>query len=104
MAHTVVRRTREIGIRIALGALPSAVLRRTLQHALVLCSTGISIGVLAAWLLAPTIAGFVYGLSPRDPVTLFATIVVLLVTALLAAYVPARRAAKVDPIRALRTE
>lgn len=104
MAHAVVRRTREIGIRIALGALPSAVLWQTLQRALGLCSAGLAIGVAGALLLAPTLAAFAHGLSPRDPVTLSATILLLLATALLAAYAPARRAARVDPLRALRTE
>jgi ABC-type antimicrobial peptide transport system permease subunit len=103
-AQAVRRRTHEIGVRLALGARPAQVLRQTLREAMLLCGTGLGIGMAATLALAPTFAAFVFDLSARDPAALLASMAALLATSLLAAYVPARRAAAIDPVRALRTE
>jgi predicted permease len=104
MAYSVARRRREIGIKLALGAARSSVLWHVLRDTFVVSATGIAIGLLAAVVLAQSVAAFLFGLEPRDPVTLVGSAAVLLVTTLAAGYLPARKAAGVDPMRALRTE
>jgi putative ABC transport system permease protein len=104
MAYSVSQRTKEIGIRIALGAHSRDVFRLILKQGVRLAIIGVVIGIVAAFFLRNLMASFVYGLSPNDPViTSIVTTVVLLVT-LLACYLPARRATKVDPMVALRNE
>jgi predicted permease len=104
MAHGVARRTNEIGIRMALGAKGGNIAWMVLRETLVLVAVGLAIGVPAALLSARLIATQLFGLSPTDPLTLFGAAVVLTVVALLAGYVPARRASRVDPLTALRYE
>jgi len=104
MSYAVSRRTREIGIRMALGAQTGNVLRLVLKEGLMLVGGGVSAGLLAAFALTRLVVSFLYGVSALDWVTFVAIPVVLGLVALLASYLPARRAAKVDPIIALRCE
>jgi len=104
MSYTVARRSREIGIRLALGAARSGVLWQVLRETAVLSCTGIAIGLAGALAAARVVSTFLFGLTPRDPVTLAGTAAILLLTTIVAGYLPARRAAGVDPSRALRTE
>ena len=102
MSYTVAQHTREIGIRIALGAQPSTILKLIVGRGLVLVSIGVVIGVLASFALTRFIENMLFGVTPTDPLT-FAMIVVLLgFVALLACLVPAARAMRVDPIVVLR--
>ena len=104
VAYSVAQRTQEFGLRMALGARRGDVARLVLGQGLRLALWGLLIGLLGSFAAARLIAGLLYGIGPSDPLTLGATSVVLLAVALLACYVPARRAARVDPIVALRCE
>jgi ABC-type antimicrobial peptide transport system permease subunit len=104
VSYSVGQRTREIGIRFALGAETGAVLRMVMGRTVALAGLGIGIGVVAALLLGRLTASLLYGMEPGDPSTLAGTVAALVVVALLAGYIPARRAARVDPIQALRFE
>jgi putative ABC transport system permease protein len=104
LAYLVTQRTREIGLRIALGARPRAVLALVVGHSLRLSATGIGLGLIAAVWLAPFIETQLFGTRPRDAVTLAGAAAALLVIAGVATYIPARRATRVDPLTALRSE
>jgi predicted permease len=104
MAYTVARRTREIGIRIALGAFSKDVVWMVMREALALIAIGVAIGLPATWALSRYVQTQLYGLTPNDPATIAAATVALITIALLAGYIPALRASRVDPIRALRHE
>jgi putative ABC transport system permease protein len=104
MSYVVAGRTREIGLRIALGADPRRVLRLVLGEGLTLAVIGSGIGAVAAFLATRLLTSLLYGVSSSDPLTFVAVAVLLAAVALLACYVPARRAAKVDPLVALRAE
>jgi ABC-type antimicrobial peptide transport system permease subunit len=104
MAYTVARKTREIGIRMALGAFSKDVVTMVMREVLVLIGAGIAIGMGAALLLTRFIENQLFGLATNDPATLAAATGILLAVASLAGYIPARRASRVDPIRALRYE
>ncbi|HET6975503.1 MAG TPA: ABC transporter permease [Pyrinomonadaceae bacterium] len=104
MAHGVARRTNEIGIRMALGARGSNIAWMILRETLYLVLAGLLIGVPAALVGARLIATQLFGLSPTDPLTLIGASLVLTIVALLAGYLPARRASRVNPLRALRYE
>jgi ABC-type antimicrobial peptide transport system permease subunit len=101
---TVGRRTREIGIRMAMGARHGTVLWMVLRETLVLLAAGLGLGVPVVFAGGRLVASLLYGLEPTDPVTLTLAVLVLSGVALLAGYIPARRAAKVDPMVALRYE
>jgi len=97
-------RTHEIGIRIALGARTSEVLGLILRQGLAVVCVGLAIGVVAALLATRVIAGFLHGVRPTDPLTLVAVVVLLSLVAAVACFVPARRAASIDPASSLRSE
>jgi ABC-type antimicrobial peptide transport system permease subunit len=104
MSYSVSRRTREIGIRMALGAQPGTVERLVLRQGLVLTLIAVGLGWPAAWLLAKVAASFLYGIQPHDVFTFAVVPPFLIAVALAACYLPARRAASIDPMKALRTE
>ncbi len=104
MSYAVSRRTREIGIRMALGAERSNVLRLVIKQGLLLTGIGIALGLLAALLLTRLIQSLLYGVGTTDPLTFGAMALLLAGVALLACYIPAQRATKVDPLAALRHE
>ena len=104
MAYTSAQRTREIGIRMALGAQGSVVIRLILKQGLTLILIGIAAGIAGALAAARAMSSLLYGVSAADPATFAAISLMLLAVALLACYLPARRAAKVDPMVALRFE
>jgi len=104
MSYRIARRGREIGLRIALGATPAAMLRRVLGESVVLSAIGIVVGLGAAVVATRSVSSFLFGLSARDPGTLSGAATVLLVIGVASGYLPSRRAAAVDPMRALSTE
>jgi ABC-type antimicrobial peptide transport system permease subunit len=104
ISYMVIRRTNEIGIRMALGAKPRAILSMVLREAVSLLSIGLVIGTVLAVLGAMSARGLLFGLRPSDPMTMFMAIAMLAAVAMVASYLPARRAARVNPITALRDE
>ncbi len=104
LAYSITLRRREIGIRLAIGADPAAVTRMILRNALVIAGAGILIGLAAAFALTRFMEKLIFGISASDPVTFAVVTLLLAAIALLAGYVPARRAAKIDPLEALRQE
>jgi ABC-type antimicrobial peptide transport system permease subunit len=104
MSYAVSRRTREIGIRLALGAQTGAVRRLVVRQGMSLTLIAMGLGLAAAWAMAKFSAGFLYGIRPHDIVTFTVVPMFLAAVALLACWIPARRAAMVDPLSALRHE
>jgi predicted permease len=104
MAFVVSSRTREIGTRVALGARSSHILRGVLTQGLRLVAAGIAIGTLVSWLLARALVAALAGLSPADPIAFGSAAIILLFVGLAACYFPARRAALLNPVEALRVE
>jgi ABC-type antimicrobial peptide transport system permease subunit len=104
VSYAVVRRTREMGIRLSLGATPHAVVALLVMGGFKLVLLGGAVGMVGAVVASRVLSGFLVGVSPLDPITFLRVTLVLFVTAFLAAYLPARRASKVDPVNALRAE
>jgi ABC-type antimicrobial peptide transport system permease subunit len=104
MAYTVARRTREIGIRMALGAFGRNVIWMVMREVLILIGIGVSVGMTASVLLTRYVETQLFGLTPNDPGTLVFAAAALIGVAALAGYVPALRASRINPIRALRYE
>jgi putative ABC transport system permease protein len=104
ISYSVAQRTREIGIRVALGAQPRQVLGGMMREGLLLAFTGIAIGLVGAALASRALSRFLFGVSAADVPTFASVAALLLAVALLASYLPSRRALRVDPIAALRTE
>lgn len=104
LAHMVMQQTREIGVRLALGARAGDVLRSVVARALATAAAGVALGLVVAAALSRTLSGLLFQVSPVDPPTFAAVAVVLTLAAVAASYVPARRAARTDPMVALRTE
>jgi ABC-type antimicrobial peptide transport system permease subunit len=103
-AYGVSQRTREIGVRIALGAPRAHVLGLVLRQGLVLAGVGVLLGALAAFGATRALRGLLYGVAPADAVALGGAAALLALAALVASWVPARRAARLDPVIALRAE
>jgi putative ABC transport system permease protein len=104
MSYTVAQQTREIGIRIALGAKRGDVLKMTVKQAIKLVGLGLAIGLPSAFILTRVMSTLLFGISATDPITFLGISLVVLVVALLASYIPALRATKVDPMIALRAQ
>jgi macrolide transport system ATP-binding/permease protein len=104
VAYSVAQRTRELGIRMALGAQQKDVLKLILFKGLVLAAAGSAVGLIACYWLSRFISSQLYGIAPYDPVTLISVAAILALVALLASYIPARRATRVNPLVALRYE
>jgi putative ABC transport system permease protein len=104
IAYAVSRRSREIGIRMALGATSRTVLGMVLTEGLLMAAIGIAIGSAAALWLSTLVAGLLFGVTPTDPTSFVVAGAGLLALTLLASYIPARRAARIEPMGALRTE
>ncbi len=104
MAYSVAQRTQEIGIRLALGADAGQVRRMVVFQGLRLAIVGVVIGLVTAFLLSRVLAAFLYGVTARDPLVFVTVPILLTAVALLAVWLPARRASKVNPLLALRYE
>jgi hypothetical protein len=104
MAYGVTRRTREIGLRMALGAVAPRVVWLIMREALTLIACGVAIALPAAWWLSRYMRSELYGVTPTDPATIVAAVVALAAVAMVAGLIPATRAARIDPLQALRQD
>jgi ABC-type antimicrobial peptide transport system permease subunit len=104
LAYLVARRTREIGIRVALGSTQTGILRLVLREGFQLVAIGLVLGIIGAASLQKAVASEIYGVRPLDPLVLASVMALLAIVALVACAVPARRAMRVDPMVALRYE
>jgi putative ABC transport system permease protein len=104
MSYAVSQRTREIGIRMALGARTGQIVSFVGRYALALIAAGLSVGMVGAWAITRLIASQLWGVTPTDQTTFWAAFLMLLLVAFFACSIPARRAMRVDPVEALRTE
>jgi ABC-type antimicrobial peptide transport system permease subunit len=104
LSHAVARRTREIGVRLACGAEPGTIVSMVLREATIMAAIGLGIGLPFALVVGNALRAFLFNVQPDDTVTLVASCLLLTTVALIAAYVPARRASRIDPITALRQD
>jgi ABC-type antimicrobial peptide transport system permease subunit len=104
VAYVVAQRTREIGIRSALGARPRELEKLFVRHGLVLGAVGAVVGLVAAAALARAMSTLLFGVAPLDPLAYLTALAVVVAATTLATYVPARRAAAIDPMRTLKAE
>jgi ABC-type antimicrobial peptide transport system permease subunit len=104
LSYNVAQRRREIGVRAALGARPRDIVRLTVGQGVMMASAGVVIGLSSAFWLVRYLEGLLWGVSARDPLSYAAVPLVLLLATVLACWVPARRAARIDPLTALRAE
>jgi putative ABC transport system permease protein len=104
IAYTVEQRTREIGVRMALGAKPRDVVRLMIGRGMLLAGVGMAVGLAVALASTRLLGGFVFGLTPKDPATFAMTSLTLAAAALLACWLPARRASRLDPANTLRID
>jgi putative ABC transport system permease protein len=104
ISYSVVQRTHEIGVRMALGAQPVDVLRLVIRQGMFLTFAGLVVGIIAGTLVTRVLSDMLFGVTPRDPLTFAGVPLLLMVVALIACYVPARRATRIDPLEALRYE
>ena len=104
VAETVSARTREIGVRMALGAAPADIVRRVLQRGMALAAAGLVAGLLVAFALSRLLSSLLFGVGAGDPVTYGAVSLLLFLVAAAACWLPARRATRIDPTVALRSE
>ena len=104
MSYSVEQRTQEIGIRVALGASGSDMLRMVVRHGLVLAGIGLAVGLASAFALTRFIATMLFGVQATDPMAFGAVVATLAAVAWIAIYIPARRATRIDPLVALRYE
>ncbi len=104
MAYVVTERTQEIGIRMALGAVPAAILWSVLGRAVLYLAGGLAIGLMGAWVLGALVSGFLFQIQPHDLWVYAGVSATIVATGVAAAFLPARRASRVDPLVALRLE
>jgi ABC-type antimicrobial peptide transport system permease subunit len=104
VSYSVTQRKREIGIRMALGARAGEVQARIVRQTLLLAAAGIALGMAGSWALARTMQSLLYGVTATDPITFAGMLGVLTTVALIAGYLPARRASRIDPATILRAE
>jgi ABC-type antimicrobial peptide transport system permease subunit len=104
IAYVVSQRTREIGIRLALGAEPWQVAKMFLLHGLALCGVGFAAGLVAAVALGRAMSSLLFGIGPMDPAAYITALAVMLVATAVASYLPARRAATIDPMETMKAE
>ena len=102
LAYGVAQRRREIGVRAALGATPGGLVRLVLRQGVAITVAGLVVGLTGAYIAVGSLSGFLFGVDAHDPVSFVVVPVVLLAVATLAAFVPARRAATINPLRAMR--
>jgi len=104
ISYTVAQRTNEIGIRMALGAQPSGIVQLIIREVSVVIAIGVAAGIVLTLAGSKTASSLLFGLKPRDPVTIAAAVLILTAIGIAASAIPARRAARLDPMQALRNE